>query len=295
MKKLLLLLCLLLLMSVPSVSADTLSYDPITITVDNCDVEDPQTIYFDVLIDDTEYSLQSSINDYYLDEFPLADSYPYLSRSGYQSYLAYFPEAEFFTVNCYTSIYSIDNTNIAEYRLIAFDDLGNELAVSDIYERDDVGFDPTTNTIHYYQYEPGDQTFQIVSRTTETSPFAEQLNFLGTLFVGIFLIILMAFVGILPFMVFSTKGHKNYYVIGLLASNFLFMLTLVILVSFLTNILFSLALVLLLHLLLDIAIFKFLDTRLNPTYRVLDIIYIHLAYLVLMLLLWALMQGSMVV
>ncbi|MCF7925424.1 MAG: hypothetical protein K9L26_02725 [Candidatus Izimaplasma sp.] len=294
MKKLVLVLVLLTVMSVIKVNADTLSYDPITITMDNCVVDETQTVFFDVLIDDTAYSLQSSINQTYLTEYPNAATFDYLGRNGYQSYLAFYPDADFFAVNCYTNIESITDTLITEYKLIAFDELGNEIVTSDVYQIDDVGYNPTTNRTDYYQYDEATQSFSIVSYEAPTDPFTEGVNFFGTVFIGFILFMMMAFVGIIPFMVFSKKANKNYYVISMLLSNALFMLTLVLLITLLSDLLFSMALVILAHLLIDIAMFKYIDKRFNPTYRVLDVIYIHIVYLSLLFILWTLLQQMIV-
>lgn len=254
-----------------TVSADTLTYQPITILTENCEVDTDQTVFFDVMILSDTLDIKADVNEMYLSEYPNGTAYEYHNIEGYTSYLAFYPEAEFVSVNCYINVYSIKETSIDSYRLVAFDETGELLHVSDVFNINDVGYDATMETVRYYQYDATHHVFEIIEEPVEVTLFAKTIDFLGSIILGLFVYAALCFFGIVPFIIYSKKAHKAEYVKVMLIGNVLLFLNVVLLVNF--EFFSGIAFVVLLGIygLVVRSLFVFLNKKYNPDYSLIDL------------------------
>jgi hypothetical protein len=278
MKKAIFLILIFFTLSFSAVSADQLTYQPITITMDNCDPLDDQVIFFDVYINQNEYPRNDEINEAYKLEFPNYDTYEYLIDGDDYSYLAYDASAEFFSVNCYTNIYSFEDENITSYKLVAYDIDGNMLHVSDTLNINEVGYDYENDLEVYYTYDPSNQSFEIATRPTDVSDILNPVNLLGYILLGGFLYAFLAMVGIVPYMIGTYKTDKQYYVYLLLITNFIFVISLMTILMLETNAITA-SILFILHFVINYYGSKFLDERLLNSNEWKPLLIMHGTYI----------------
>lgn len=268
-------------MSVGSIQADSLGFDPITIYTETCNVDEEQSVFFDILIMVESNRLLSVMNETYLNEYPNGEGYEYHNIEGYDSYLAYYPDAEFASINCYMSAYTFLESGIAEYKLVAFDANGDIITVSDTFNIEDVGYDTSINVVKYYEYDYTNHTFQIIQDDVEVSGFGQTIDFVGSFIVSLLIYFVLAFVGIIPFMVNSKKLHKEEYIQTLLTGNALIFMGLLFLLNLPSNGLLVFGIIILSYIIAMAFVFIKLNKRYNPTYKLNDLFYILLGYALL--------------
>lgn len=273
------LLVLLLGLNVTATNADSLGYDPITIYTEDCDVNEEQTTFFDILIQVDENRLLSVMNDFYIAEYSNGENFAYHDIEGYDSYLAFYPGAEFASVSCYMSAYTFLDSDITEYKLVAFDSLGDVVELSETFGIDDVGYQESLDVVKYYEYDYDNQTFSIVESEVDPSVFGQTIDFVGGFILSLIGYFIMAFIGILPFMIYSKKLHKEEYIETLLVGNTLVFLGFLLLLGLNTNGLLVFGLILLVYVSVMIYMFNKLNKKFNPAYKLNDLLYILLGYL----------------
>ena len=253
-------------------------FDPITIYTQDCNIDEEQVVFFDILVQVDDSILLASMNEMYLTVYQDGDNYDYHDSEEYTSYLAYYPEAEFVSINCYFTAYTFLDSDISEYKLIAFDIDGNTLTISELFNIDDIGYQDSKETVKYYEYDYDNNLFNIIEDEVEESGFGQTIDFVGSFILGIAIYFVMAFVGILPFMINSKKHHKEAYIETMLAGNALIFLALLFLFNLEQNGLLVFGIISLIYILSMLIVFKILNKKYNPTYKLFDITYILLAY-----------------
>lgn len=275
------LLVLMFGLNFTSINADSLGYDPITIFTEDCNVDSEQTIFFDILIQVDENRLLSVMNETYLSEYPNGENFTYHDIEGYDSYLAYFPGAEFASISCYMSAYTFLDSDIEEYKLVAFDDLGDVIVISETYNIKDVGYQEGLDIVKYYEFDYSDQTFSIVESEVEPSVFGQTIDFVGSFIVSLVVYFMMAFIGILPFMIYSKKLHKEEYIETLMVGNTLVFMGLLFLFNLATKGFLVFGIIFIVYVLGMIYFFNKLNKKYNPVYKLYDLFYILFGYIAL--------------
>ncbi|MCF7925425.1 MAG: hypothetical protein K9L26_02730 [Candidatus Izimaplasma sp.] len=186
MQKIFLGIVLGLLFSTQTIKADVVSFHPVTIITEDCETD----IYFDILIDETAYELNDEIATNNFTQFSDLSNLTYLTRSTYVSYSAYHPDAYANLTACYVRFPKVVDNDISTYKLIAFEEDGSILKISDIRYLSEI-----TNTdnikpgqVNYYSYDTGAEIFTVETHTYPQDTFYANGTFY-ILLIGAILII----------------------------------------------------------------------------------------------------------
>ncbi|MEC9485182.1 MAG: hypothetical protein UMR38_04850 [Candidatus Izemoplasma sp.] len=187
MKRLFTSVILGMLFIVQSVSADVaFVYSPVTVATDDCE----KRIYFDLLIDESVYTLNTEINTQNFMHVTDITHLEYLNNTGYMSYSAYYPNASVEISECHARFYDLPNQNIASYKIIAYDQEGRTVAISD--EKNVADLLEANDTLSggnvYYYYDVTSETFELDTHTYPQDHFYIGPNFYLIIF-GIILVL----------------------------------------------------------------------------------------------------------
>ena len=178
-------------------------YDTTIITVDQDEFDDSPEYNYDLLFHKVDYPeyFQETVNNRFIATHPNYESFTFLDDGEWVSYKAHYSSDQGIWESGWNHEFNGMNGNsIQEYKIIVFDDEGNIIKISSIYNKDDFGFyeDGEDFGSIAHTFDEGTELFGVRAIGNGCAGWSNPMNYipfimfgiLGVLFVAVIVMII---------------------------------------------------------------------------------------------------------